>query len=224
MPVTFPGESPEYRAARDRLLQQEVELRRMTESVARARRALPPGGLVPPGYVFEGRGPGGASRRQELADLFAPGQSTLAIYSYMFGPERESPCPMCTGILDGLDAVAEHIGQRLTLCVVAESPLPRLLAFAEQRGWRRLRLLSAAGSTYNRDYHGKTAKGNDSSMLNVFHRSGDEVRHFWGTEMFYYGADPGQDDRAVDIISPIFNMFDLTPEGRGDFYTKVRYS
>lgn len=223
MPVTFPGESPEYRAARDRLLQMELELRRSTEAVARARRALPPGGVVPDGYVFAGAGPGGAPKKFALADLFNE-QSTLAVYSYMFGPERADPCPMCTHLLDGLDAAAEHLAQRLSLCVVAESPLPRLLGFAEQRGWRRLRLLSAAGTTYNRDYHGKTAKGSDSVMLNVFRRDGDEVRHFWGAEMFYAKSDPGQDDRGLDIISTVFNMLDTTPEGRGDFYTKLRYA
>lgn len=223
MPVTFPGESPEYRAARDRLLEQEIALRRATEAVARARRELPPGGVVPPGYVFEGVGAEGALGRLELAELFAPDHLTLAIYSFMFGPERKEACSMCTGLLDGLDAVAEHVEQRLTLCVVAESPLPRLLEHAKQRGWRRLRLLSTVGSAYNRDYHGKTAKGSDSTMLNVFRRDGATVRHFWGSEMFYAKSDPGQDDRGLDMINPIFNLFDLTPEGRGDFYTKLRY-
>jgi len=223
MPVTFPGESPEYRVARDRLLQMELELRRSTEAVARARRALPPGGLVPAGVVFEGVGPGGGPRKFALDDLFAAGQGTLAIYSYMFGPERAAPCPMCSHLLDGLDAAGEHLAQRISLCVVAESPLPRLQAIAEERGWRRLRLLSAAGSTYNRDYHGKTARGSDSVMLNVFRRDGEVVRHFWGSEMFYAQADPGQDDRGLDMISAVFNMLDLTPEGRGDFYTKLRY-
>lgn len=85
MPVTFPGESSEYRAARDRLLQMEIELRRKAEAVAQARRALPPGGPVPSGYVFEGVGPGGSLTRYSLPELLAPGQNTLAIYSFMFG-------------------------------------------------------------------------------------------------------------------------------------------
>lgn len=222
MPVTFPGESPEYRIARDRLLQLELELRRSTEAVAQARRALPPGGVVPSGYVFERVGPDGRPKRCELPDLFV-GHDTLAIYSFMYGPERAEACPMCTGMLDGLDAVAGHIEQRLHLYVVCESPLARLQAFAEARGWRRLRLLSATDSRYNRDYHGKTAKGKDSTMLNVFRRDGDAVRHFWGSELWYAQSDPGQDDRGLDVINPIFNMLDLTPEGRGDFYTKLRY-
>lgn len=220
MPVTFPGESTKYRVARDRLLAQEVELRRMTEAVASARRALPPGGVAQD-LVFEGV-VDGAPGPVTLSQLFGD-RDTLAIYSFMFGPERESPCPMCAGLLDGLDAVAEHVEQRLRLVVVAESPLPRLLAWAQRRPWPRLRLVATAGNSYNRDYHGKTARGGDTSMLNVFRREGEEVRHFWGSEMFYAQSDPGQDDRGVDIINPIFNLFDLTPEGRGDFYTKLGY-
>lgn len=222
MSVTFPGESSEYRAARDRLLQMEVELRRQEEAVARARRALPAGGPAPHGYVFEGLGANGAPTKFTLAELFGE-KPTLAVYSFMFGPERTAGCPMCSALLSAVDAVAEHIEQRLALCVVAEAPLAKLLAFAEQRGWRRLRMLSAAGSPYNRDYHGKTAEGDDTTMLNLFRREGEQVRHFWGTEMSHAPGDPGEDHRALDMLNPAFSVFDLTPEGRGNFYTKLRY-
>lgn len=214
--MQFPGESSEYRRARDLLLQQEIELRRATEAVAKARRELPPGGLVPCDYRFEGAG-----GPVTLSQLFGA-RDTLVIYSYMFGPERAQPCPMCTPLLDGLDAVAGHIAQRASLVVVAESPIDRLLAFARDRGWRGLRLVSAAGNRYNRDYYGQTDDG-DTTMLNVFRRHGEEVRHFWGSEMTQAPSDPGQDHRAIDMVNPIFAMFDLTPEGRGDFYTKLSY-
>ncbi|WAS97042.1 DUF899 family protein [Nannocystis punicea] len=222
MGLTFPNESTEYRAARERLLAREIELRRLVEAVARERRALPPGGQVPEDYVFEA-GVDGAATKLRLSQLFAPGQDTLAIYSYMFGPERERPCSMCTPLLDGLDAAEPNIRQRLALVVVAESPAARLAAFAKERGWRHLRLLSTAGNHYNRDYHGKGSEGGDTTMLNVFRREGGEVRHFWGTEMAHTDGDPGQDHRGLDCLSPIFAMFDLTPEGRGDFYTKLSY-
>jgi len=222
MGLTFPNESAEYRAARERLLAREIELRRLTEAVARERRALPAGGVVPEDYVFEGLVNGAASKLR-LSELFAPGQDTLAIYSYMFGPERDTPCSMCTPLLDGLDAAEPNIRPRLALVVVAESPLAKLAAFREQRGWRRLRLLSTAGNHYNRDYHGKGSGGGDTTMLNVFRRDGSTVRHFWGTEMAHTDGDPGQDHRGLDMLSPIFAMFDLTPAGRGDFYTKLSY-
>jgi predicted dithiol-disulfide oxidoreductase (DUF899 family) len=214
MALTFPGESAEYRAARNRLLDREIQLRRLAEEVARERRALPPGGMVPEDYVFHGDGP------VRLSELFNPGSDTLVIYSYMFGPQKKA-CPMCTPMLDGLDGVNDHLQQRLSFAVVAESSPERLRAWVHQRGWT-LRLLSSAGSDYNRDYHGVT-NDEDSSMLNVFQRKNGHVRHFWGTELAFGPSDPGQDHRGLDLINPIFEMFDFTPEGRGDWYTKAAY-
>jgi predicted dithiol-disulfide oxidoreductase (DUF899 family) len=232
MGITFPGESAEYRAARDRLLEQEIGLRRAMEAVAAARRGLPPGGIVPEDYVFHGSGVGGVPTGVRLSELFAPGKNSLAIYSFMFprdagdlrpGPARgetarlklaESPCPSCVALLDQLDGAAEHVSPLVNFAVVAKSPLPRILAFAEERGWRRLRLLSSAGNTYNRDYLAETVEGAQRPMLNVFHRDGDTIRHFWGSELFYAPTDPGQDPRHVGTLEPVWNLLDLTPEGR----------
>jgi predicted dithiol-disulfide oxidoreductase (DUF899 family) len=232
MRMTFPAESAEYRAARDRLLEQEIELRRATEAVAAARRELPPGGAVPEDYVFHGAAADDGPTDVRLSELFAPGKDTLAIYSFMFprdrgddrpGPDTgqtsllplaEGPCPSCTALLDQLDGAAEHASQRMNLAVVAKSPLPRLLTFAGERGWRRLRLLSSAANTYNRDYHGETADGSQMPMLNVFHRDEGTIRHFWGSELLYAPTDPGQDPRHVGTLEPVWNLFDLTPGGR----------
>jgi predicted dithiol-disulfide oxidoreductase (DUF899 family) len=145
----FPGESAEYRAARNALLAEEMELRRQKERVAVQRRALPAGGMIPEDYEFDGDG-----GKVKLSALFSPGKDTLAVYSFMYGPERERPCPGCTHFLDGLDGAVQHINQRLNVAVVAKSPLPRILAFAKERGWRRLRLLSTAGNTYDHAYFG----------------------------------------------------------------------
>jgi predicted dithiol-disulfide oxidoreductase (DUF899 family) len=232
MGIAFPGESREYRAARDRLLEQEIELRRATEEVAAARRELPPGGVVPEDYLFEGAGADGRPTDVRLSELFVPGLDSLAIYSFMFprdpaddrpGPATgqtallpldEGPCPSCVAFLDQLDGAAVHAGQHLNLAVVAKSPLPRVLAFAEERGWRGLRLLSSAANTYNRDYLAETAEGAQRPMLTVFHRDGDVIRHFWSSELFYAASDPGQDPRHVGTLEPLWNLFDLTPEGR----------
>jgi predicted dithiol-disulfide oxidoreductase (DUF899 family) len=242
MSVTFPGESAEYRAARDWLLEQEIELRRAMEAVAVARRELPPGGVVPEDYVFQGRGPDGAPGVR-LSQLFASGKESLIIYSMMFprdpgddrpGPEggqtallplAEGPCPSCTALLDQLDGAAEHVAQNLNLAVVAKSPLPRILTFAEERGWRRLRFLSSAANTYNRDYLAETTEGHQRPMLNVFHRDGGTIRHFWGSELFYAPTEPGQDPRHVGTIEPVWNLFDLTREGRpADWDEQLNYS
>jgi predicted dithiol-disulfide oxidoreductase (DUF899 family) len=227
MSISFPGESPEYRAARDRLLQQEVALRRATEAVAASRRELPPGGVVPPDYVFQQAGPSGTPTNVRLSELFMPGKDTLVIYNFMFprALDDEQPCPHCTSMLDALDGAAQHIAQRVNFRVVAKAPLPRILAHAHQRGWRGLRLLSSAGNTYNRDYFGESAEGAQMPMLNVFRREGEVIRHFWGSELLDAPTEPGQDPRHSDSIDPQLNLFDLTPEGRGtDWYPDLRYS
>ena len=226
MSISFPGESPEYRTARDRLLQQEVELRRVTEAVAIARRALPPGGVVPQDYVFQQAGPDGTPTDVRLSELFEPGKDTLAIYNFMFprALDDERPCPSCTSFLDAFDGAALHITQRVNLVVVAKAEPSRILAHAQVRGWR-LRLLSSAGNTYNRDYFGEDAQGAQMPMLNVFRREGGAIRHFWGSELLYVPPDPGQDPRHSDSIDPQWNLFDFTPEGRGtDWYPELSYS
>jgi predicted dithiol-disulfide oxidoreductase (DUF899 family) len=230
--ISFPGESAEYRAARDRLLEREIELRRAMEAVAAARRELPPGGPVPEDYVFEGVGADGAPTEVRLSELFAPGKDSLVIYNFMFPrgyggdrpgpasgqtaslPLEEGPCPSCVALLDQLDGAAEHVGQRLNFAVVAKAPLPRVLTFADERGWRHLRLLSSANNSYNRDYFGETADGSQVPMLNVFHRDRETIRHFWGAELTYGPSDPGQDHRSVGTLEPLWNLFDLTREGR----------
>jgi predicted dithiol-disulfide oxidoreductase (DUF899 family) len=233
MAIEFPGESAEYRAARNRLLEQEIELRRATEAVAAARRRLPPGGIVPQDYVFQAQGPGGGPAEVRLSELFGPGKDSLVIYSMMFPrdpsddrpgpvggqaallPLAQGPCPSCTAFLDQLDGAAEHAFQRVNLAAAAKAPIEQILAFAEERGWRRLRLLSSAGISYNRGYMAETPDGEQQPMLNVFHRDGETIRHFWASELFYAPEDPGQDPRHVGTLEPLWNLFDLTPEGRG---------
>jgi predicted dithiol-disulfide oxidoreductase (DUF899 family) len=232
MSVKFPGESAGYRAARDRLLEQEVELRRTMEAVAASRRSLPPGGMVPEDYLFDGAGADGALTLVRLSQLFEPGKRSLVIYSFMFPrdpedespgpptgqtallPLREGPCPSCTALLDQLDGAAGHAGQHTNLVVVAKAPLPRVLVFANERGWRYLRLLSSANNTYNRDYLAETSEGTQTPMLNVFQQDGEMIRHFWGSELFYAPTEPGQEPRHVATLEPLWNLFDLTPEGR----------
>jgi predicted dithiol-disulfide oxidoreductase (DUF899 family) len=129
-------------------------------------------------------------------------------------PLAEGPCPSCTALLDQLDGAAEHVTQRVNLAAVGKAPLSHILAFAQERGWRRLRLLSSAANTYKRDYHCETADGSQMPMLNVFHRDGETIRHFWGSELLYAPSEPGQDPRHVGMLEPLWNLFDLTPEGR----------
>jgi predicted dithiol-disulfide oxidoreductase (DUF899 family) len=232
MGIAFPGESPQYRAARDRLLDREIELRRTMEAVAAGRRQLPSGGVLAEDYVFQGPGANGAPTDVRLSELFTPGRDSLLIYSFMFprdsGDERpgpasgqtalmalkDGPCPSCVALLDQLDGAAEHASQHLNLAIVAKAPLPHILTFARERGWRRLRLLSSAANTYNRDYLAESAEAAQRPMLTVFHRDGEVIRHFWSSELFYAPRDSGQDPRHVGTLEPLWNLFDMTPEGR----------
>lgn len=216
--MKFPNESAKYRRARRQLLKEELALRGAIEKVAAARRKLPPGGEVPEDYVFEGE-----AGRVKLSQLFARGD-TLVAYSFMYGPKMANACPMCTSFLDGLDGNAQHIAQRANLVVIAKSPIERIVAYARGRGWRNLRLLSSAGNTYNRDYHGEDERGAQWPMLNVFRKGGGTVRHFWGSELLDAKPAKGQNPRHNDLLWPLWNVLDLTPEGRGtDWYPKREY-
>ena len=214
--MIFPNESKAYRSARNRLLNAEKVLRRKVEAVAALRRKLPQGGAVPEDYLFEGQG-----GKVKLSSLFVNGD-TLIAYSFMYGPNAAHPCPMCSSMLDALDGNARHIAQRTSLVVIAKSPYERVAEFARARGWRNLRLLSSAGNSYNRDYHGEGPDGSQWPMLNVFVRRKGLIRHSWGSELLGATSEAGQNSRHVDMLWPLWNALDLTPEGRGkDWYPKL---
>jgi predicted dithiol-disulfide oxidoreductase (DUF899 family) len=243
MSNTFPGESAAYRAARDDLLVKEIELRRATEAVAVARRGLPPGGLVPEDYMFDGLGRDGAPTKTKLSELFAPDKDTLVVYNFMFprmpdddrpGPtegatarleRRDGPCPSCTAMLDSLDGAVEHVeAAGFNIVVVAKAPLDRLVDYARDRGWRRLRLLSAHGNSFKRDYGSETPEGYSLPLMTVFQRTGDGIRLFWASELMFAPTDPGQDSRHNGTLDLLWNVMDLTPEGRpADWHEQIEY-
>jgi predicted dithiol-disulfide oxidoreductase (DUF899 family) len=217
--VRFPGESDRYRAARNRLLEAEIDLRQRLEAVAAMRRELPLGGPVKEDYLFADARSG---KPRRLSDLFAAGKPSLIVYSYMFGPRMERPCPMCTSFLDGADAYAPHLTQRVNLAVVARSPAARLRTWLHERGWTHLQLLSSANNTYNPDYRTETPDGQQLPACNVFTKTPDGIFHTWSAELLYVPT-PGH-SRHVDLLWPIWNFFDLTPEGRGtDWLPKLTY-
>ncbi len=222
----FPGESPAYRAARTALLKTEEDLRRQVEAVAAARRRLPLGGPVPEDYVFE-EGPRdyndrAPTRTVRLSQLFTPGKDTLVVYSFMFSQDMDHACPMCSSFLDGLDGNARHLEQRVNLAVVAKSPIERLRDFARARPWRNLRLLSSQKNAFNRDYHGDAEDGSQNSVIHTFVKRDGRVHHFYSSELAFAPSDPGQNPRHIDLMWPLWNVLDLTPEGRGaDWYPKL---
>ena len=223
----YPNESNAYRAAREKLLKAEMALRKNVEAVAALRRRLPLGGAVPVDYEFE---EGGADlddtqtvRRVKMSELFGRAGS-LVVYNYMYGPAMAKACPMCTSMLDSLNGAAKHAVQRVNVVVVAKSPIQRIREIARERGWKNLRLLSSANNGYNRDYHGESEDGKQNPSLNVFTRDGGTVRHTWGSELMFAPTDSGQHPRHIDMMWPLWNLFDLTREGRGkDWYPKLAY-
>lgn len=225
--VKFPGESSEYRRARNELLEAEDELRWLNEQVAAKRRALPAGGLLAEDYIFESAVDGSEVR---FSELFAPAKDTLVVYHMMFPrwskdpragapqgktallPLVEQPCPSCTSVVDGLNGSAVHISDRVNLVVVAKTDATRLATYAQERGWHNLRLLSSRNNTFNRDYHGETPEGEQLPVLNVFSRDADGIHHRWASELTFVRGD----NSPLDPIWPIWGVLDLTPMGRGE--------
>jgi predicted dithiol-disulfide oxidoreductase (DUF899 family) len=234
--VHFPAESNEYRRARNELLEAEAEIRRLNEQVAAKRRALPAGGLIKEDYVFESAADGSKVR---LSELFAPGKNSLVIYNMMFPrwsedpragapggktaqlPLVEQPCPSCTSVVDGLEGAAFHLAERTNLVVIAKTSPDRLGTYAQERGWRNLRLLSSRTNTFNRDYHAEAPDGGQLPVLNVFSRNEDGIHHHWASEMTFKRGDTS----SLDPVWAIYGVLDLTREGRGDSaaYPNLQY-
>jgi predicted dithiol-disulfide oxidoreductase (DUF899 family) len=212
----YPNESAEYRVARNALLAEEIELRRHLERVAAQRRALPPGGEVAKDYeLISEAGP------TRLSSLFGD-KDTLMVYSMMFGPQRKAPCPMCTAFLTTWNGCAVNLRQRAAMVAMARSPIERLVAYKEQRGLVNLPFVSDLSGEYTRTY--VDAGDGDMPGFSVFTRRDGVVRHFYSGEMSGAMADPGQDPRGAPDADVLWQMLDMTPEGRGtDWYPKLEY-
>lgn len=218
--ITLPNETTDYREARNELLKAEIDLRTQVERVAAIRRGLPLGGRLKQDYAFDEMAADGQLRKVKLSELFEGSKESLFIYSFMYGPKMENPCPMCSSIIDGLNGNAPQITERINLAIVARSPIDRIMDFAKRRGWNALRLLSSANNSYNADYYGETAGGDQYPMANVFVRRNGSIHHFWGSELLYAGLEG--DPRHMDMMWPLWNVLDATPEGRGsNWYPKL---
>lgn len=215
----FPGASPEYEAAREALLAEEIEFRRHMTRLTEQRRALPPGPVIRKNYRFKDE----QGFEVGLADLFGD-KNTLVTYFWMYGPKRERPCPMCTNLLGSLNGNAADIKQKVALKVLGRSSVERQYAFAQERGWRDLNFVQTVGDDYAQDLGILTPDGNEYPALIVYRRDGDEVRLFWASEMTKEMADPGQDPRDAPDLAALWGVLDLTPEGRGtDWYPRLQY-
>jgi predicted dithiol-disulfide oxidoreductase (DUF899 family) len=214
----FPGASPEYDAARQKLLQEEIEFRRHMTRLVEQRKALPPGPVITKDYRFKDE----QGFDCKLIDLFGD-KKTLVTYYWMYGPERERPCPMCTNWLGAVNGNAADIKQRVALKILSRSPVGRQYAFAQERGWRDLNFVQTVGDDYANDL-GLLQPDGEYPALTVYQRDGDQVRLFWASEMTKEMADPDQDPRDAPDIASLWSILDLTPGGRGtDWYPKLQY-
>ena len=223
--TNLPNESPEYLLAREQLRLEEIELMRQRERVAELRRRLPKGATITdyeflegPASLDDGDGP---VSRVRLSGLFSAPDRALVIYHLMFGKKQTKPCPMCTAWLDAFNGVAHHLAQNIDVAIVAAADVPTLRAHARTRGWDRLRLLSAGESTFKYDLGSEDREGGQDSTISVFTKEND------GTLRHFYSVHPRLDhdiqERGIDEYNPIWNILDLTPQGRGTFYASLDY-
>jgi predicted dithiol-disulfide oxidoreductase (DUF899 family) len=224
-PTRLTNESAAYLTARNELRLAEIELMRQRERVAALRRGLPEGAALDD-YLFQ-EGPADLDagdepvRNVRLSELFSESDRSLVVYHLMYGKRQTSPCPMCTMWIDGFNGVAQHITQNVDFAIVAAASLPALRDHARHRGWRNLRLISAGDSSFKYDLGSEDEAGNQGSTISVFTRDGDgTVRHFYST---HPAMADDIDQRGIDLLSPVWHVLDLTPQGRGDWYAELSY-
>jgi len=223
--TNLPNESDDYLAKREEVRLAEIELRKARERVAELRRALPTGAEVQDYEFLEG--PAALTAGDEpvtsvrLSELFTAPDRSLVIYHLMFGKKQTTPCPMCTAWIDGYNGVAHHLAQMTDFAIVAAADPAALRTYARARGWDRLRLLSAGDNTFKYDLGSEDRAGEQDSTISVFTKESD------GTLRHFYSGHPwlgeGLRERGIDEMSPIWNVLDLTPRGRGKFYTSLDY-
>jgi predicted dithiol-disulfide oxidoreductase (DUF899 family) len=223
--TNLPNESAEYLLKREEVRLAEIELMRARERVAELRRALPQGTEIQDYEFLEGPASLGYGdepvTKVRLSELFTAPDRALVIYHFMFGKKQTVACPMCTAWIDGYNGVAHHIAQNVDFAIVAAADPATLRAYARERGWDKLRLLSAGDSTFKYDLGSEDKEGNQDSQISVFTKESDGMlRHFYSGHPW---LDPEIKERGIDEMSPIWNVLDLTPQGRGKFYTSLDY-
>jgi predicted dithiol-disulfide oxidoreductase (DUF899 family) len=219
------NESSEYLAKREELRLSEIELMRQRERVVELRRSLPQGAPVQDYQFEEGprdlNGSDAPVRNVRLSELFTKPNRSLVIYHFMYGKRQTKPCPMCTAWLDGANGIAHHLAQNLDFAVVTAADLPTVRAHARARHWDKLRLLSAGNNTFKYDLGSEDREGHQDSTISVFTRDANgQVRHFYSA---HPRMAPDIQERGIDLLAPIWHFMDLTPQGRGKWYTRLDY-
>ncbi len=208
--LRYPNESRAYREARDALLKDEQELIDKTKAVAERRRQLPAGGQLKEDYVFQWANEGQVGKSVKFSELFGD-KNTLLLYSFMYGPNWDNPCPSCTSLVDGFDRTWYQVSQDAAFVAIAKGPAEKINAWAKKRGWSQIPLVSGYESPFQADY--KCQQDSDDMQLPVMHafrKKDGKIFHFWATESM---------SNHVDTVWPYWNLMDFTPEGRPDKLT-----
>jgi len=219
------NESREYQARREELRLAEIDLMRQRERVADLRRRLPEGAAVKD-YEFQ-EGPADLNagdspvRSVRLIELFSTPQRPLIVYHMMYGKAQTNPCEMCTLWIDGFNGVAHHLAQNVDFVIAAAADPPALRDHARSRGWDNLRLLSCGTSTFKYDLGSEDEDGNQESTVSVFTRDAQgAIRHFYSGHPRMAEDIP---ERGIDLLTPVWHLLDLTPQGRDDWYPELAY-
>jgi predicted dithiol-disulfide oxidoreductase (DUF899 family) len=208
--LRYPNESKEYRTARESLLEEEQELVAKVKAVAESRRNLPLGGQLKEDYVLQWANDGKVGRSVKFSELFGD-KNTLLLYSFMFGPGWDHPCPSCTSLIDGFDRAWYQVTRNAAFVAIAKAPAERINTWAKQRGWSQIELVSGFDSTYQADYKCQgDSEDQQWPVMHVFRKLDGKIFHFWGTETV---------SNHVDTVWPYWNLMDFTPEGRPDYDT-----
>jgi predicted dithiol-disulfide oxidoreductase (DUF899 family) len=221
------NESGEYLSKREELRLLEIESMKLRERVAELRRQLPQGAVVEDYAFIEGPADLDAgdtpTRTVHLSELFTAPNRSIAIYHFMYGKRQTRPCPMCTLWIDGFNGVAHHVTQNLDIAIVAAADPPALRACARTRGWKNLRLLSSSeDSTFKYDLGSEDSEGHQDSTISVFTRDANgTLRHFYSA---HPRMAPDIQERGIDLLVPVYNLMDLTPQGRGNWYASLDYA
>ena len=214
----FDDESPEYRKARDELQAAEVALREQRERVAALRRDLPRDHVVEDVELQEWRE--GKATPVRLSELFENPDQALVLMQFMFGKQQSDACPMCSMWADGYNGAMRHLRQRMNFAVLIAGDPGEFADLAATRGWDQLRVVSAADTTLKRDLGFETPEGAQIPGVSVFERRGDGTLVHFYSQSAILGQEGG---RGMDLLSPVWNYMDLTPEGRGEWFPSLQY-
>ena len=94
---------------------------------------------------------GKVGKKVRFSELFGD-KSTLLLYSWMYGPNWDHPCPSCTSLMDGFDRTWYSVSKDAAFLAIAKASADQINAWAKHRGWSQIALVSGSDSPFQADY------------------------------------------------------------------------